>query len=178
MHPAITPQYIRQLLDYNPETGELVWKERKLRPGLERIDKGWNKRFAGKKVSDRFHRHGHSQIGIHCKNFMTHRVVWAHYYDVWPIHDLDHINGKPADNRIANLREATASENLCNAKIRVNNTSGVKGVSWSKSSNKWYSYITKNKKMMAIGLFDSFDEAVAARRQAEHKFHGSFARKT
>jgi len=172
----ITPKYIRQLLEYNPETGRFVWRCRLLRDGLERIDKGWNKRFAGGKVAERKHRHGHLQIGLHCKNYMAHRVAWAHYYGEWPEIDIDHINGNPSDNRIANLRLATDSQNLCNSKIRTDNSSGVKGVSWSKKEKKWYAYINKHGKMISLGRYESLDDAIEARLSGESKYHGEFAR--
>ena len=172
----ITPKYIRQLLDYNPDSGRFVWRRRLLRDGVERLDKAWNTRFAGIAVAERSHRHGHLQIGLHCKNYMAHRVAWAHYYDEWPDSDLDHINGNPKDNRISNLRLASVSENLCNSKIRMDNTSGVKGVSWSKKSNKWYAYITKDQKMVSLGRYLDFNDAVAARVRGEERLHGKFAR--
>ncbi len=175
-HP-LSPEYIRSLLDYNPETGEFVWRERKIREEYHcsRIDKGWNTRFAGKKIPAQWV-HGGLRIGLHCKNYVAHRIAWLIYYGEWPSQDIDHINGNPMDNRIVNLRLATDSENLCNQKKRIDNTSGVKGVSWSKKENKWYAYINKDKKMTGLGRFVSFDDAVAARMAAEKQYHGSFAR--
>jgi len=172
----ITPEYIRKILAYDPETGNLVWLRRELRAGFERIDKGWNKRFAGCPVAFRRHRHGHGQIEIHCKNFMLHRVAWVHYYGEWPRGHLDHINGDPSDNRIRNLREATQSQNMMNAAIRSDNRSGVKGVSWSKKEMRWYAYINKNKKMISLGRYESLEDAIVARLNGEKIYHGDFAR--
>ena len=172
----ITPEYLRELLDYDSITGRFTWKARKLRPRVERIDKAWNTRFAGKIVAERRHRRGHLQIGIHCKNYMAHRVAWAIYYGVWPDSDLDHKNGKPAENWIDNLRPATESENLCNSKLRVDNTSGHKGVSWLPGEKKWQVYITKDKKTRHLGRVDSLEEAISIRRAAEAQLHGEFAR--
>lgn len=177
MKPLITPEYIRELLDYDPATGDFVWRRRKLRNGFERMDKIWNSRLAGKPVAKRRHRHGHLQIGIYCRNYMYHRIAWAHYYGEWPEIDLDHKNGNPSDNRITNLRLATESQNLCNAKIRIDNTSGVKGVSWSRREKKWYSYITKDSKMINIGIYHCFGQAVAARKRVEKELHGDFVRR-
>lgn len=176
-HP-LSPKYIRSLLDYNQETGDFVWRERQIRDGYDfsRIDKGWNTRFAGKPVAKVFRSKGDLQIGLHCHNYAAHRIAWVMVYGEWPAKDIDHINGNPADNRIANLRLATDSENLCNQKKRIDNTSGVKGVSWSKKEEKWYAYINKNKKMIGLGRFHSFEDAVAARRAAEKQYHGNFAR--
>lgn len=173
---SITPEYIKKILAYDPRTGEFVWLKRELRVGFERLDKGWNKRFAGRPVKFRRHRHGHGQIGIHCKNYMLHRVAWAHYYGEWPKGNLDHINGDPSDNRICNLREATQSQNMMNATIRSDSSSGVKGVSWSKKEKRWYAYINKNKKMLSLGRYELLEDAIAARIDGEKIHHGEFAR--
>lgn len=167
---------VRQFVDYDATTGRFLWKTRDVRPGMKLTDEGWNTRFAGKPVAERRHRHGHLQIGLFCRNYMAHRIAWMHWYGVDPEMDIDHINGKPADNRISNLRLATDSENLMNAKRRVDNTSGVKGVSWSKRESRWYAYITKDKRMRSLGRYDSFDDAVLARKKAEAILHGQFAR--
>lgn len=172
----MTPKDVRRLLDYNPETGKFVWRRRLLRDGLERIDKGWNSRFAGVQVADRRHRHGHLQIGLHCKNYMAHRLAWAHYYDEWPETDIDHIDGNPGNNRINNLRMASDSQNLCNSKVRADNTSGTKGVSWSRKHKKWYAYINKDQKMINLGLYSDLGDAIAARLAGEVMYHGEFAR--
>jgi len=172
----LTPEIVRLLLDYDAETGEFTWKKRELRAGdLARIDKNWNTRFAGKKVSKRRHRHGHLQLNIYNKNYMAHRVVWMHHYRCEPNGDLDHINGIPDDNRLINLREATVSQNLCNSRLRSDNTSGRKGVYWSRG--KWQAFITKDGKSKYLGRFDNFWAACIRREIAEDVMHGEFARR-
>lgn len=100
--------------------------------------------------------------------FDEHRAVWAMFYNYWPI-EIDHINGDRQDNRIENLREVTRSENLRNARRRCTNVSGVTGVSWDTKLSRWVAVIqtTYNK---YLGSFDSFEEAVAARKAAEIKY--------
>lgn len=172
----ITPDLIRELLDYDPVLGALYWRERNLRPGLERIDKGWNSRFVGKQVAARKHRHGHLQIGLFCKNYMYHRVVWCHHHGCWPDGGLDHRDGDPSNNKIINLRLATPTQNMFNSKIRADNTSGHKGVSWSKQWNKWVVYIDVNGTRLTLGKSKSFDEACKIRLEAEVKYCGEFRR--
>jgi hypothetical protein len=89
--------------------------------------------------------------------------------------DIDHINGDKLDNRKCNLRIATASENAVNSKMRVNNTSGYKGVFWHKHSGKWMASITKNKKHIYLGLFESKHEAVKAYDTKAIELFGEFA---
>lgn len=84
--------------------------------------------------------------------------------------DVDHKHGKESrnDNRKSNLRIATKSQNNINKGLRSNNTSGATGV--GHSNNKWYARITINKKRIQLGVFNSFDEALNARKIAEEKY--------
>ena len=87
---------------------------------------------------------------------------------------IDHVNGDPSDNRLCNLREATKSQNMMNIGKIKSNTSGVRGVGWSKASQKWRAYIRVNKKDIHLGLFESIEDAKKARVEAAIKYHGEF----
>lgn len=88
---------------------------------------------------------------------------------------VDHINKDGLDNRKSNLRVCTNAQNLCNCKIPKNNKSGIKGVYWSNSRNKWAAQLTINNKTKLIGRFNTFEEAVKARLEAEEKYYGEYA---
>ena len=118
---------------------------------------------------------GYRRIAIDGKRYQAHRLAWLYVHGTWPKNDVDHVNGDRADNRIANLREATRSENIRNSRISSSNTSGLKGVSWSKASKRWRSSINVNGKLHYLGLFDSADEAHDAYTEAAKKHHGEFA---
>lgn len=85
---------------------------------------------------------------------------------------IDHFNRNKLDCRKSNLKIVTHQENMLNKGMYSNNTSGVKGVSWDKSKNKWCSNITANKKRYNLGCFDNFEDAVKARKEAEKKYFG------
>ena len=89
----------------------------------------------------------------------------------------EHIHGAKSknDNRKANLRVATQSQNLMNTTIRKDNTSGAKGVHWRKDTKKWTATIWVNKKCISLGCFNNFDDAVAARKRAEQEYFGEFS---
>lgn len=81
---------------------------------------------------------------------------------------VDHINGDGLDNRRENLRVCTQSQNRINAdRLPHHNATGVIGVCWNTATQKWLAYICKNYKQMLLGNYDSFDDAVTARRNAE-----------
>ncbi len=89
---------------------------------------------------------------------------------------VDHINGHRADNRKANLREATRSQSEHNKPKYRNNTSGFKGVSLHKQTGKWSARIWLQGKMRSLGLFDSPESAFEAYRRSANELHGEFAR--
>ena len=88
---------------------------------------------------------------------------------------VDHIDGNKLDCRRTNLRLCTHAGNMRNCRMRKNNTSGRKGVSWHRKSGKWQAQIRVNGKLIHIGLFEFPDEAATAYDQAAMKLHGEFA---
>ena len=95
---------------------------------------------------------------------------------VWD-NQVDHINGIRSDNKWSNLRHATQLENTRNRKKSSRNKSGVTGVIWDKSKEKWQARIGVCGKSITLGRFDDFDSAVISRKLAEvkygfHKNHG------
>lgn len=88
---------------------------------------------------------------------------------------VDHRNHKKFDNRKSNLRIVSHQVNMFNKERYINNTSGITGVSWDKQKNKWRSQISHNKKRIYLGVFDNFDDAVKARKEAEEKYFGEFS---
>lgn len=89
---------------------------------------------------------------------------------------IDHRNGDLYDFRRENLRPATDSQNQCNRPAPVTNTSGQKGVSWDESRQKWFAKIQIKRRQIALGRFDSYEEACQEYRKAAEKYHGEFAK--
>ena len=89
---------------------------------------------------------------------------------------VDHINGKPFDNRRFNLRIVKQIDNMKNLKTYNNNTSGCKGVCYLNNENKWFSYITYDKKRVNLGKYTFKDDAIKARKDAEIKYFGEYNR--
>ena len=95
------------------------------------------------------------------------------------LYEVDHKNHPPRnehkiDNRKMNLAIVNRSQNQMNISIQTNNTSGVTGVDYHKASNKWRARICVNRKSIDLGLFDDFDRAVDARKEAEIKYFGEY----
>lgn len=108
------------------------------------------------------------------KHWCVHRLIFLWHNGYIP-DQIDHINRNTLDNRIENLRETTASQNICNRKLFSNNTSGMKGVHWHKHKKKWFVYVDINKKRKSIGYFDDIELAELVSIEAREKYHKSFA---
>ena len=88
---------------------------------------------------------------------------------------IDHKNHKKYDNRKSNLRKVSASQNQMNASKRSDNTSGITGVSWSKTKEKWIAYIIMNGIYEYLGSFCNKEDAIKARKRAEEKRFGEYS---
>jgi hypothetical protein len=93
-------EYLKERLDYNPETGEFHWKQHESR------NKIWNTRFAGERAGTL--RNGHRQILIDNVKYSATRLVWLYIYGYWPFGLMHHFNGNHDDNRLGNLEEAAS----------------------------------------------------------------------
>ena len=167
-----SPEVLRQLLRYEPETGKLFYKERDRhhfapnRFGTSAFVT-WHKKYAGAEAS-RVNKDGYAIVAVKGTAFKAHRVAWAIQYGRWPL-AIDHVNGNRSDNRIENLREVTTAENNRNISIKSNNKSGVTGVVRFRGTH-WYAFINHNYKRIHLGSFRDFDAAVKARKEAELRY--------
>lgn len=174
---SITPEALRQLLRYEPETGKLYWKERpvEMLPS-ERAGKSWNTRFAGKEAFTAIGNHRYRVGRVNYKELLAHRVVWAIHYGEWPEDQIDHVDNDRLNNRIGNLREATSFENMRNRGAQNNNSSGHKGVHWNSGAKAFCAQICFEGRRVYLGLFSTAEDAHAAYCEAAKKYHGEFAR--
>ena len=124
------------------------------------------------KVGDRaggFNHKGYWVIRLNGKLYFEHHLVWLMEYGSLPSEQLDHINGDKTDNNIGNLRLVSNRENHLNMPLQRNNKSGVPGVHFAKDRGKYMAYI-HDKKMVTLGYFEDFFEAVCCRKSAEVKY--------
>lgn len=160
----LTLERLRELLIYDPATGEFT----------RRVDI-YRKYRAGQKAGSR-DRRGYVFLRIDYRPYTAHRLAWLYVYGVWPARDVDHIDGDCSNNRIANLRLATMSQNIANSKLSCRNKPGSKGVSWATNERKWKAQITFQSRNKHLGYFNSKEEAAACYREAATRLFGEFAR--
>lgn len=152
----LTAAYLQSILDYDPKTGVFRWKVK-----LARANPG--------DVAGRINSNGYWRISIQRRDYGAHRLAWLYVYGRLPERQLDHINGDRLDNRLANLREATHSQNMQNLKRFRNNTSGYQGV--RKHKGKWQARICVDRHVHHLGSFRTAEDAAAAYAEAKARLH-------
>lgn len=155
---------LQSLLRLDIDTGMLHWivgRRNGAKPG----------QVAGSQDRNRYIRLEIDQVKL-----AAHRVAWALHHGYWPPDDrqIDHINGDKTDNRPANLRLATNSQNQVNTPVRPGTRSGLKGVDWINRVGKWRAKIMVNKVNIHIGYFSDKHEAHAAYCAHAASLHGQY----
>jgi hypothetical protein len=158
----LTQDRLKELLEYNPETGKFV----------RLISRTSSPKGA---VIGSLHSQGYLTVWIDGLHHKCHRLAWLYVHGRWPVAMIDHINGIKSDNGIANLREATASQNLQNRATAYSNnkSSGILGVYWHEQAGKWQAKITLDGKSKSLGLYHEKEQARAAylaAKAARHPF--------
>jgi hypothetical protein len=156
----LTAERLRDVLDYNPETGEFRWKVTLS-----------NRAPAGAKAGcfDKNHS-GYILIRVLGRSYPAHRLAWLYVNGEMPNDDIDHINGNRADNRIANLRDVTRVVNLQNRRKGIGR-SGLIGAHWFSPANCWQSSIRVNGENIPLGYFKTPEAAHEAYMTAKRELH-------
>ena len=141
----LTVERLREVLRYDPKTGEFAWIEpkngRRAKVGCVQFENG---------------RPRYIKIEVDAKKCRAHILAWMLMTGARPVRLIDHINQDPTDNRWVNLRLGTKRLNSLNHRLYANNKSGATGVHWCNTRRKW---IAKTHRRY-LGQFDTKDEAI------------------
>lgn len=160
---------LHRVLEYDHATGLFFWK---MREGDDLGTRIFNSRFPGKPALTAKSKAGYFVGDVLGIRVFAHRVAWKWHYGTDP-EFIDHINGDGFDNRIDNLRSVSKKINSRNRRLNKNNKSGITGVFWVEHVGRWQVTVASK----VIGRFETFEEAVSARKIAEtglgfHENHG------
>jgi hypothetical protein len=142
----LTQARLHEMLHYDPDTGIVTWRfaRRGIRAGMEFGRVQWQ---------------GYRQGMLDGHHYYTHRLAWFYVNGEWPPYDVDHINQNKGDNRLCNLRLATRSENKANTGKQITNTSGVRGVHWSKKDRCYVVEVKKGSRRVRKWGFVDLESA-------------------
>jgi hypothetical protein len=172
--PMPSIEYLNECFEANLKEGTLFWKARPLHHfNSIHIMRNWNSRFAGKQTGS-IRKTGYMTVMINNKNYAFHRIIYFMSCGEQPPH-IDHIDNDPLNNKASNLRGATASQNACNKRKPKHNTSGVKGLTWSKKHNRWHASVFFEGRRKYVGMFKEISEATAALQKRREELHKDFA---
>lgn len=158
----LSAERLREVLNYNPETGAFTWKIRTS-----------NRVAVGDIAGSLHNKSGYWFIFVDGKAYKAHRLAWLHVHGEWPAADIDHINGRRSENMLHNLRQATRSMNQQNLReARGDTASGLLGVYRNDKKNKpWRSSIKVDGKDRHLGNFADPQDAQRAYLAAKRKLH-------
>ena len=178
MSKALTQEYLKEALNYDPLSGAFVWKERPQKHFP--TERGWRvfqSQCANKEAGYR-DPSGYLTIRIAGTRYWAHRLAVLYMTGTFPKHSTDHIDQDKGNNRWNNLREVTHATNLRNQPLRSTNSSGFAGVRWNPKLNRWCSAICVAGRNIYLGTFREKSDAVAARLAAntKYEFHPNHGR--
>jgi hypothetical protein len=153
----ITQSELKELVNYNKDTGIFTWKKRT----SNRIKVG--------DIVGNLHKCGYIEMRVGGTRCLAHRFAFLYVYGYMP-KLIDHIDRNKKNNRIDNLREATYGQNILNSKIRSDNTSGVKCVYFDKRNNSWEVKVGNK----YIKKYKTLEEAKHKAEEVRKEFAGEF----
>lgn len=161
---TLTAEYVRSVLIYDVDTGEFT----------NRVTRAPRSRAGDK--SGGVHTHGYIKIRLKGRKRYAHRLAWLYVHGTWPTGYIDHIDGNTSNNRMSNLRVVTHAQNNINRRLRNDNTSGCKGVTWDSQHKKWRVQVRREGARKYQALFLRLEDARTASEAAIKEQHGEFAR--
>lgn len=159
----LTQEKLKSRLKYNKKTGVFTR----------------NIKFFGKEKGTAVggaRKDGYFVIVTFGKHYLAHRLAWLYVKGYFPKGDIDHIDGDPRNNAWSNLRESSRRENLWNSRVRIDSTSGIKGVRFHKASQLFNPRVTVNGKTHSLGYYKDIKIAEKVIKEARLKLYGDFAR--
>lgn len=158
----LTQERLKEVLNYDPETGAFTWKIRT----SNRVSVG--------DVAGSLNTSGRMQIRIDGVSYLAHRIAWLYVTGYWPVFHIDHIDGNPLNNTFKNLRDVTRQGNNQNQRsAQSSNILGLLGVSLYKKSGTFKAQITTNRIKKHLGYFHTAEEAHQAYLKAKRELHST-----
>lgn len=155
----LTVERVRQVLDYDPETGIFTW--------IVRLS---NRACEGHATKGSLDGKGYYRLMIDRRTYQAHRIAWLHAYGVWPTMVIDHIDRDPANNRLSNLRDVSYAVNSTNCSPSHGGharDTDARGCTFVARTQRWQAQISINGVNKYLGYFKELADARAAYKRAK-----------
>lgn len=168
----LTQAYLKECFDYDPETGNLIWKERPRSHFKNTAAFKAFQEFVGCIAGSMNKYRGYRRLNLVGREWYLHRLVWFWHHGRAPVQEVDHIDRDRKNNRIENLRECSKSQNRLAGRSR--HTTGSRGVQRRKSG-RWQARIRVGGRKRSLGTFATEKDAALAYARAAIDYFGAFA---
>jgi hypothetical protein len=164
----ITQTELKEILEYNPETGDFIWK------------KNYHNMRKGAKAESTINSNGkiYHRIKLKQVTYKSSRLAWLYMTGEFPDCLIDHIDTDTLNDKWDNLRLASNVENSCNSPKPKNNTSGIKGLSFVIMHGYEYIFAQITYKKQTYRKYfkpHQLEEAKTWIRELREELHGEFA---
>jgi len=155
---TLTAERLREVLSYDPETGEFTraitlrkWKSGQRAGSLNKVT-------------------GYIYIMVDGYSSTGHRLAWLYMTGNWPIGSIDHKDGVRSNNRFANLRDVQHLVNMQNRqRAQTDNKLGILGVTHRRG--RYRATLKHLGKSIYLGDYKTAEEAHAAYLTAKRVRH-------
>lgn len=158
----VSHERLLELLSYNPDTGEFVWRKYK------GSHAGAGDIAGASAIKGRY-----SSIAIDQRPYLAHRLAWFYAYGVWPEFEIDHKDGDGKNNCLSNLRDVPHVINMQNIRVakKMSRSCELMGVSMAATPGKFTAGLTAFGKHIHVGTFETEEAAHLAYLQAKRLHH-------
>lgn len=163
LRKRVTQERLREVLNYDPETGMFTWR-------VPRKGTGGVGSVAGRVNPG----NGYIDICVDYRRYLGHRLAWLYMTGEWPTNDVDHKDRVRTNNAWSNLRAATRAQNLANAGRRRGVRTPYKGIQKA-GKTSWQAVISVCGVRRCLGTYPTAEQAAEAYKRAAVLFNGEFA---
>jgi hypothetical protein len=158
---TLTQDYLKEILDYDPKTGIFKWKvsKRKTREG---------------DIAGSVNTYNRRVISIDGLSFTASRLAFLYMTGVFPVHSLRHLNKKNADDSWDNLKEVVPLFKRKVPNIADKPPGKYPGIHWRVRKAHWEVKFYTNGRHIILGCFDTFDEAVECKKEADNNRNSDY----
>lgn len=169
-----TQHRAKELFDY--DNGRLLWRNRPRSDFSTSQGHGSFNALCAGKVASAQKRSGYWVVKMNKKYYSVHRLIYIwNFGDVSTNEEIDHIDNDILNNDISNLRKTNRLGNTKNRAAQCNSKTGIKGVSFDKSRNKWQAQVVCNGKKESV-RFERIEDAIDFATEARNRLHGEFSK--